>query len=183
MLFRMSFTVSNMVAALGTPKKRPNLEETWKIPHNIPNIGNGLVQLIRVGKYIQLNGLRKRFRFLLVISVLRWIITKTSKIANFQKLFKHWRRIWWKPESPGKGALIFISTSLTLHAGKSSKTIYSLLFFSFFKINFFKNFFQEYHHSFKQFWIQIRTDVLSVLFCVQTFAKFICRLTLASKKI
>ena len=42
----------------------------------------------------------------------------------------------------------------------------------FFKINFFKKFFQEYHQiECQKVWIQIRPDVLSGLIWVQTFCK------------
>ena len=42
---------------------------------------------------------------------------------------------------------------------------------TFFKIIFFKKFFQDNYQSVKLFWIQIRTDVLSVLIWVQAVCK------------
>ena len=43
--------------------------------------------------------------------------------------------------------------------------------FASFKINFFEKFFQEYHQVVKQFWIQIRPDILLGLIWVQTVCK------------
>ena len=50
-------------------------------------------------------------------------------------------------------------------------TCFCCCLLTFFKINFFKKFFLEHYQIVKQFWIQIRTDILSVLIWVQAVCK------------
>ena len=50
----------------------------------------------------------------------------------------------------------------------------------FFKINFFENYFQEYHQSVKKAWTQIRPEVLSGLIWVKTVCKGYHQMTLVS---
>ena len=65
----------------------------------------------------------------------------------------------------------------SLHAGKCSMTF-------FFKINFFKNFFQEYQKlpsESQTVWIQIRPDILSDMIWVQTVCKDYQQMKLACR--